>query len=69
MSISQFFVMCLGIPLAFIIVEAPESLKRALATMVVLLFAGFGWIMGWAILFSSEWYKGVEQAVGFTIGF
>jgi len=69
MSSSQWLVCYFGFIVPFIIVEAPENLKRALATFVVLLFAGLGWAVTCVALFTSDWYKGVEKAVGFTLGF
>ncbi len=69
MSISQMLVMYLGFVLPFLIVPPPQGFKHILATLVVLLFSSIGWAFCWALLFSSPWYKGVEQAVGFTVGF
>ena len=75
LSISQCIVLAFGVVAPFFIVPTPDvyTLKiwfwQAITRLSVMFLSMIGWFFLWISLFNSAWYKGVEKAVGFSLGF
>lgn len=75
LSLSQLFVLWVGLIAPFFIIPSPDDtslktfLSQTISRLMVMALSMFGWCVLWVTLFNSQWYKGVQEAVGFTLGF